>query len=1088
MKKYSFLLFTLLFVNVLQAQLMNNNSYRNSNNPLYWQNRKPHAAYWQQDVHYNIAARIDEEAKKIDAIEDLEYFNNSPDTLQFVYFHLYQNAFIDKSYLRALEKANFAQAPLGPNERVGKGIEINAITVDGANVNVELDNTILKVYLPKPLLPNDKVNLSLMFTTYYDKTFTRRRMQMYNAWGFTHFNGVQWYPKMSVYDAKFGWDTYQHLNKEFYGDFGSFDVQLDFPSNYIVEATGILQNKNEVLPDSLLRKIDIKNFAKAKPNDTPSIIIPYEKGKRKIWKFHADNVHDFAFTADPSYRMSIVDWEGIKCVGLVQEPHAATWQNSASLVAKIIQTFSRDFGRYQYPKMVAADANDGMEYPMLTLDGGSDPDYRGLLIHEIAHNWFYGMVGNNETYRASLDEGFTQYLTAWGMQKIDGDTILESLPSNYIKRKSYQYKAPFDTRVLNVYTHDALTHDDATLNTHSDDFNNALGHDGGYRLVYYKTASMLVNLQYTLGDELFSNAMKHYFAQWQFAHPYFEDFRNSIIQYTKVDLNWFFDQWIETTKLIDYKVASYKRINDNDSFAISLKRKGSMQMPIDFSVIARNGAAYKFHIPNTWFKKNTNASILPKWFGYGILNETYDAVVQIPSGISKVVIDPSHRLADINMLDNSYSKSWNALFDKMDFKFDFLQSVPFDRLKMHHLIRPDIWWNPADGIKLGIHAEGSYQQQSMHEYKFTAWLNTHILQGYDYLSTKSESWYKKYAPVNYILSYQSPITLQMPKLKWQLYSSFVDGLQQHKLGIAWAINKSNDFKVVAQTMWRPFSYDIDYLLYRNEWSSVRLHPNSSLNLSWTHSYQYQHGNGKYVASVRAPFFVGTGANAFNYTYAQLEAVNNNIVNKLLIKTRFMARYGKGTNVPNESALYLAGASPEELMNNKYTRSIGFIPTDWQGYSTDAINHFQQGGGLNLRGYAGYVPVEEKDGAIYTAFKGTSGMAMNVEIEFSNYIKWRPAFFRKWIKADAYAFADAGVINLSSNQSGVYNQSTYTSKLSAWRADAGIGAAFTIKNYGPFTRVKPLVLRIDLPLFINRTPANAPDYAAFRWVVGIGRCF
>ena len=216
MKKYSFLLFTLLFVNLLQAQLMNSNSYRNSNNPLYWQNRKPHAAYWQQDVHYNIAARIDEEAKKIDAIEDLEYFNNSPDTLQFVYFHLYQNAFINKSYLRALEKANYAQPPLGPNERVGKGIEINAISVDGANVNVELDNTILKVYLPKPLLPNEKVNLSLMFTTYYDRTATRRRMQMYNAWGFTHFNGVQWYPKISVYDAKFGWDTYQHLNKEFY--------------------------------------------------------------------------------------------------------------------------------------------------------------------------------------------------------------------------------------------------------------------------------------------------------------------------------------------------------------------------------------------------------------------------------------------------------------------------------------------------------------------------------------------------------------------------------------------------------------------------------------------------------------------------------------------------------------------------------------------------------------------------------------------------------------------------------------------------------------------------------------------------------
>jgi hypothetical protein len=135
-----------------------------------------------------------------------------------------------------------------------------------------------------------------------------------------------------------------------------------------------------------------------------------------VWKYHAENVHDFAFTADPTYRIGEAEWKGIKCIALAQEPHAAGWQNAAELHGKHHRVLQRATSvHYAYPKMVVADARDGMEYPMLTLDGGRDPDYRGLLVHEVGHNWFFGMVGNNETYRALLDEGFTQFLTALGL-------------------------------------------------------------------------------------------------------------------------------------------------------------------------------------------------------------------------------------------------------------------------------------------------------------------------------------------------------------------------------------------------------------------------------------------------------------------------------------------------------------------------------------------------------------------------------------------------------------------------------------------------------------------------------------------------
>jgi hypothetical protein len=108
-------------------------------------------------------------------------------------------------------------------------------------------------------------------------------------------------------------------------------------------------------------------------------------------------------------------------VSVVEEIHCPKWKTAASFAAEVIKVYSTDFGMYQYPKMVVADANDGMEYPMITFDGGSEPYFKGLFAHEIAHNWFYGMVGSNETYRAMMDEGFTQFLTVWSLVKIAGD-------------------------------------------------------------------------------------------------------------------------------------------------------------------------------------------------------------------------------------------------------------------------------------------------------------------------------------------------------------------------------------------------------------------------------------------------------------------------------------------------------------------------------------------------------------------------------------------------------------------------------------------------------------------------------------------
>jgi len=1081
-----YFLFFVFFISYPSFAQLHDNAHRSADNEQYWRNRMPDKDYWQQDVQYKIHATMHEEDNRVDGIEELTYWNNSPDTLRYVYFHLYQNAFVKGSHLHALEKANKAKTKLGKKEEAGLGITTDNIEVDGSPVKTELDNTIMKVYLPKPLAPNHHIVIKMNFSTYYDNGTTRRRMQMYDAWGFKHYNGTQWFPKISVYDRMHGWDTYQHLNREFYGDYGLYDVTLDFPSNYILEATGVLQNRKEMLPDTLRAKLDIQNFANKKWNEPPSTIIPYEKGKRKAWHYIGNNVHDFAFTADPSFRIGTAEWNEIECVAIVQEPHAAGWQNATDYIVKIIKTFSEDIGMYRYPKIVAADAQDGMEYPMITLDGGSEPGYRGLFTHEIGHNWFYGQVGSNETYRAAMDEGFTQFLTAWGLRKIDGDNMVVAKPKSKYRQHFAEPANALDRNVLSRYTFEALNHNEIAINTHSDDFNNALNHGGGYGLVYFKTASMLYNLQYTLGDSLFQAAMHHYFEQWKFAHPYFEDFRASVIQFTHVDLSWFFDEWFETVKTLDYSIGNIKRISGTDSFAIKFRRPGEMQMPIDFTVTAKNGAKYSYYIPNTWYEKPTAATTLPKWYGWGKLHPDYTAHVYIPSGVKNVQIDATYRLADKDMVDNYKSKCLLVSPNAIKTMLDGGLNPQMDRRQYRLYIRPDLWWNPIDGIKAGVHFEGDYLS-SLYKLDATVWWNTHALQETKYESYTGISTYQHYQPVNYTFNYNSPITRNMPKLQLQLNSRYIDGEWYQRGGFNWLLTDNNTIQFYSQSIWRHSGYAFDYLTDPADWTSTWQQPNTSLNLAWTHSYNYINGTGKYTFSFRAPFLNGNNAPS-NYSYAQLESINSSNIGKLEVRTRLFGRYGMGTRLPSESLLYMAGANPEEQMENKYTRSIGFIPTDWQGISQYDVNHFQQGGGLDLRGYAGYYAPDLHNGYSLEGYKGRSGVAANVELGLENYMPWKPGFFKNWLHANVYAFGDAGIMELSNFPVTNIATITPTNVWSTVHVDAGAGVAFTIKKWGVFEKAKPLTLRLDLPVFLNRPPYGNDQYATLRYVIGVNRAF
>ncbi len=256
---------------LIQAQTF---EYRSDQNPYYWKNRKPDAAYWQQDVHYKIDAKLDDKTDIIEGSEELTYYNNSPDTLKVLYFHLYQNAFIKGGYLENLNLANQFKQKFGKYEAGGKGLEILDVQVSNTqpgspqNLNgvavtakFEIDYSIMKVVLQENVLPNTSCLIQIRFKTYFDNGGDqRRRMKLFkDAAGNKQYDGVHWSPRICVYDRKFGWETDQHLGKEFYGDYGQFEVNLTLPNHYLMEATGELQNENEVLPADLRAKLVLKN-------------------------------------------------------------------------------------------------------------------------------------------------------------------------------------------------------------------------------------------------------------------------------------------------------------------------------------------------------------------------------------------------------------------------------------------------------------------------------------------------------------------------------------------------------------------------------------------------------------------------------------------------------------------------------------------------------------------------------------------------------------------------------------------------------------------------------------------------------------
>jgi aminopeptidase N len=1041
--------------------------FQSPNNPYYWKNKKPYQNYWQQDIEYHINASLDERLEIISGVEKIVYTNNSPDTLFELFFNLYQNAFLKNSYLTDLQNANDVHPKFGYWESQNKGNEIRSLKVDGLHCRQEIDGSIMRVALNKPIAPNTKVEIEIDFKTYYSMGGdTRRRMKRYIHQNRKHFNGAHWYPRLAVYDRKFKWCTDQHLNREFYGDFGDYYVNLTFPADYIVEATGLLQNQKEVLPDTLRKKLDLSNYWNLPWDTAVTFHQKIDSGATKTWRYVAHNVHDFAWIAGPHYRIHDSTANGFQVVALVLEPHASGWKTAIDFTRNVMDVYQKDIGKYAYPKMVVADCQDGMEYPMLTMDGGSEPGYRKLLAHEVGHNWFYGMVNNNETYRAMLDEGFTQFLTVWALESIDGKYIKQNVSKNKLANKVHEHTCSREANIYNGYMYDAMRLRDPSLNTHSDGFNGALGQGGGYGHVYTKTATMLYNLQYVLGDALFLNAMQHYFNQWSFCHPYIEDFRQSIIDYTKVDLNWFFDQWIETSKHIDYKLSKPKLLDSNFNYELKLKRKGEMQMPLDLTFQGKSGNRYHFYIPNTWWQKETKAKPLQRWIGWdNNLKTTYKTSIHIGEPIIYGTIDTSRRLADINALNNSTKLPVKT-------RLDHLMGYTIDRHTYNVNLRPDLWYNNTDGIKFGIHADGNYMR-FFHNFEADVWFNSRI----------GQSWIREqsfgggiYDPIAFRFSYSHPLDKWIKNSTIFIQTKWMDGIVGAKL----ALNKIFSDKLQTYISFKTFGLTNDYSLnYQYLPDLARSNGmNTSLSLGFNFNNVFSNIYQKSRLEIRTSLL-----NQNSYSYISSENTFKKWLGRTLLSSRFFGRIGvhASENSPAfNSLLNAGGANTEELLEDEFMRAVGIFPNELFNASSNNAYHLQMAGGTNLRGYAFRRNIVDGTNN-YQLLGYNSGYSANFEFFFHHL---SPIKFRKIapiIGFETYLFSDIGQLANT-----LQNFNLIATPI---LADAGIGAAIHVKRWGQFAKANPLYFRFDMPLYVSQPNQNDQNqHFAFRWLIGVGRSF
>ena len=636
----------------------------------------------------------------LSANETIVYQNNSPDDLEFVYFHLWPNAYRDNNTALARQFLEQGDRNFYYAKQQDRGfIDSLDFRVDNQSLKIEYDKKnpdIAKVYLPYMLKSGKSITITTPFRVKIPSAAFSRLGHDKQAYYIT-----QWYPKPAVYDAH-GWNQMPYLNQgEFYSEFGNYDVSITLPKNYVLAATGN-RFDNELEEDFLNQKV-LETDKKIKNADSASfkrdMSFPASDRELKTVRYKQENIHDFAWFADkrfnvlrgeivlPHSKKSVTTWS------FFTDKNIDLWKNSIGYISDATFYYSLWNGDYAYNNISAVDgtiaAGGGMEYPTITIIGDASSAFNLDLVitHEVGHNWFYGMLGSNERKNGWMDEGInsfnelryvqTKYPKATLADILGRDSTFTLLHVNkYKQRYSYYW----------LYAMSAKQGADQPCQLPADEYT-----EMNYAaIVYSKTAILFNYLMNYMGENDFDIAMRFYFNQCKFKHPNPTDLQKTLEYYSEKKLDWFFEDFIGTTKKLDYKVSHVNKKEDG-SYEITVKNVGDIEGPVCLYGI--EGKEVKGMV---WYDgfKGSKKLLFP------------------PSEITLFKIDYNEIMPDINRKNNTIRTK--GIFKKIEpLKPEFIAALDNPN-KTQMFFSPIAGYNMYNGAMLGL----AYYNHTLFEKKF----------------------------------------------------------------------------------------------------------------------------------------------------------------------------------------------------------------------------------------------------------------------------------------------------------------------------------------------------------------------------------
>lgn len=559
--------------------------------------------------------------------QKIVYTNNSPDTINKVYYHLFFNAFRPGSQMDLRSRTI-----QDPDRRVGSrilGLEkkdfgelrVEFLRQNKKDVFFSEEGTVLIARLNKPLLPGKKTELEMSFKGQVPLQI--RRSGKLNKEG-VHLTMTQWFPKLAEYDFE-GWHPNPYIGREFHGVWGNYTVNITIDKNYVVGGTGYLQNAKE---------IGYGYANKTKENDLNTL----------TWEFYAPNVHDFAWAADPEYTHDVVTSKSGVDLHFFYKPtvNQKDWKKLQGDTLKLLEFFENNIGPYPWEQYSVIQGGDGgMEYAMCTMITGERPysSLLGVTAHELAHAWFQHILANNEAKHPWMDEGFTEYITSLSEEYVSGsfsDFPHKSSYDRYFMINNFQKGNP-DIEI------------DQPQTIHSDRWNFNFSYGAN---AYSKGSVFLSQLGYIIGKDNLAKTIKRYYNEFKFKHPTPNDFKRVAEKVSDIELEWYLNDWTRTTNKIDYEISSY----DKASKRVLLKRKENMPMPLEILATFEDGSKQLYYIPvDLMFgskKFNKDVVVLDSW--KWVSSEYSFFISEQEKTLVSLEIDPSKRLADINQTDNFF--------------------------------------------------------------------------------------------------------------------------------------------------------------------------------------------------------------------------------------------------------------------------------------------------------------------------------------------------------------------------------------------------------------------------------------------------